>query len=653
MSALGRGDTLGISIAGMKFLFTFCFPALFAIPAAAETYTFKEAQALVKKHCLACHHGKSAAGDFNVTKYATPESIEQQPRAWSKMLARVRDGEMPPKGAPAPAMEQREQFVGWLDRTLKTAACADGISPAPFPLRRLNRSEYAATMRDLLNIHINAGAALPADGAGGEGFDNAAETLFLSPIHAEKYLEAAKHALEYGAKDPRARVKFIIAEPGPDVTAEQAARTILEAFLPRAFRRPASGEEVERYLALFGAAQRRGDPFDDAILYALSGVLVSPHFLFRLEAPGATPEPQLAGDYEMASRLSYFLWGSMPDEMLFELAAQGKLRDAAVVDEQVERMLKDVRAREFAESFVEQWLGTRELGRDIKPDPSLFPDYYDAEMQGAIRYEPILFFQELLADNLSLLNLLHSSFTVLNNKLEKHYALDLPERMRQQPRRAELPEGSPRGGLLGMAAVLAVSSYPHRTSPVLRGKWVMEAILGTPPPPPPPDVPELKEEHEGETPRTLRERLTEHRKNPVCASCHDRIDPLGFALENYNVLGQWRWEEAGKPIDAAGELPGGVRFDGPDQLKTALLDRKDDFVRNLAAKMLGYALGRGLTLEDYCTVEQIAEALAKDDYRAQTLIREVARSVPFRYKPGTVPAMAVAGYDLRKQEGAR
>ena len=295
-------------------------------------------------------------------------------------------------------------------------------------------------------------------------------------------------------------------------------------------------------------------------------------------------------------------------------------------------MLKDSRTREFAERFVEQWLGTRELGRDIKPDRTLFPMYYDAETQSAIRYEPILFFQELLAQDMSLLDLLDSSFTILTNKLQRHYGLTLPDKLGQQPKRVELPEDSHRGGLMGMAAVLAVSSYPQRTSPVLRGKWILEAILGTPPPPPPPNVPELME-HAGATPQSLRERLTLHRANPACASCHNRIDPLGFALENYDPLGRWRSEEGGKPVDDTGELPDGTRFAGPEELKAVLLARKEVFLRNLTSKMLGYALGRGLRLEDSCTVDRIVEKLGESDYKAQTLVREIVLSDAFRTVP--------------------
>lgn len=613
-------------------------PALaLAAPAPEPPFRFQDSQAFLKKYCLACHMGDKPAAGFLLSRIAAEQSLNDTPRLWNRVLARVRDQEMPPRNAPAPPPALRDRFTSWIDHTLRTAACADGITPARAPVRRLNRTEYAATVRDLLNIHINAAQSLPADGAGGEGFDNAAETLFISPVHAEKYLDAARAALEYAATDTRARARFMPHEPSSDLAPDAAARRNLEAFLPRAFRRPAAPGEADRYLALFRTFSKRGETFDAAMLYAFQAVLVSPHFLFRVEEPNPAPSPRPVPDYALASRLSYFLWSSMPDNEVFDLAAKGRLSGPEVLAQQIARMLKDVKAREFAESFVEQWLGTRELGRDIKPDPKLFPAYYDAELQAAFRYEPVLFFQELLANDLSLLNLIDSNFTFLTNKLTRHYGITLEKRPGQQPLRTELPPGTHRGGILGMAAVLASTSVPTRTSPVLRGKWVLDNLLGTPAPPPPPNVPPLEEAHAASA-KTMRERLLQHRQNPVCASCHNKIDPLGFALENYDVLGRWRTEDAGQPIDAKAELPDGTTFEGAEGLKRILMERRTLFFRNLTAKMLGYALGRSLTLEDHCAVDQILTRLEQNNYSAQTLIREIVLSVPFRMQPAAAPA---------------
>ena len=572
--------------------------------AAVERVT---AQKFVTQYCRGCHIGAKPAGGVAVTSVETLEPEAQ----WQRVLTRVREHEMPPKQAPGPKLEEREQFVAWLDGRLHAAACADGIQAPVTPLRRLNRNEYAATIRDLLNVHINAGQALPVDGAGGEGFDHSAETLFLSPIHAEKYLEAARKALQYAAGNTKSREVFLAGGPG--------AQGVLERFLPRAFRRPAEAKEVARYVALYEQWRKRGEAHEPALLHTLEAVLLSPHFLFRLEK----------GDFALASRLSYFLWGTMPDQELYLLASSGKLRDAGVQRQQIQRMLKDGKVTEFSTRFVGQWLNLRELGRDIQPDAKLFPEFQDEELASAMRYEPIMFFEEVLRENLPLTSFLDANFTVLTNKLARHYGFD-SKGLSQQPKRFELPADSVRGGLLGMAGPLAVSSLPTRTSPVLRGKWVLDAILGTPPPPPPANVPELPENVAGAAPKTLRARLEQHRANAVCATCHDRIDPIGFGLENFDVLGRWRNRDAGQRVDASGVLPDGTRFNGPRELRLALVGKKKLFLENLSRKMMGYALGRGLTAEDRCAIDEIMERMEQDGARAQTLVEGIVRSQAFQ-----------------------
>jgi len=584
--------------------------------------------------CSACHLGNSPAGGFDIRSVNTSASFAEHPDTWAKIALRVHNGEMPPS-APLP-VEPREAFVEWVRANLRTSACSQGIAPGPAPIRRLSRSQYTATLRDLLNVHVDVGAILPQDGAGGEGFDNAAETLFLSPIYAEKYLDGAKTALNYAFKDARARARFLIASPGPGVTSEAAARAVLGEFLPRAFRRPLERSELDFYLGLFSSAIARGESFDDSMAYSLAGVLISPQFLFRSEPPNPSGQIRPVDNYSLATRLSYFLWGSMPDGLLTALAETGKLGDPEVLKGQVARMLRNQKSADFARSFVDQWLRIRDLGAGFQPDPNLFPEWNDAELQGDIKNQPVLFFREILANDLSILDLLDSKWTIATKKLQKvlYDTAIKPARPnnQEQPQRIELPEGTHRGGLLGMSAVLAISSHPHRTSPVLRGKWLLDTILGTPPPPPPPDVPKLDETAAAAAPSTLRERLARHRANPACATCHSRIDPLGFALENFDVLGRWRSEEAGKPIDARGELPDGTTFEGPDQLKAALMLKKDLFVRNFVRKMLGYALGRGLTFQDSCTVDSIVGELERNHYRGQALIDAVVMSVPFRYQ---------------------
>ncbi len=590
---------------------------------------FEATQKFLVTYCKNCHSGKSAVGGFRLEKVSDMASFSADPHAWTRLALRVRNGEMPPKGLPAPALNAREEFAAYVDQTLRTTACAAGITAGPSPLRRLNRDEYTATVQDLLDIHLDIGHALPIDGAGGEGFDNAAETLFLSPLHSEKYMETAKLAMDFAAKEHKSRTRILVAKPGPGVTPDQAARKILAAFLPRAFRRPVAEADLLPYLDLFRAARKAGQDFEPAIFFALRGALVSPLFLFRTE-----PVETVDG-YALASRLSYFLWGSQPDELLTDLAASGKLQDPEVLRQITRRMLKNDRSWNMARRFTDQWLHTRDLTGDKAPDAKLFPTYSsDEELRGDIRIQPQQFFRELLVRNLSVLNLIDSKYTIGTSNLSKHFGFKLAVRANQakQPQWVELPENSNRGGLLGMPAVLAVSSYPYRTSPVLRGTWILDSLLGTPPPPPPANVPALEEAAAGAAPKSVRERLEKHRSNPVCAGCHTRMDPLGFALENYDSIGRWRDEDAGKPIDNSGEMNDGTKIQGPAQLKAALMAHKELFVRNLTNKLLGYALGRGLTLRDSCTVDAIVAEVKAKDYSSQALIESIVLSIPFRQK---------------------
>lgn len=614
---------------------------LIALPVQAATFTFDDSQAFLKTYCLKCHDGKGGAAGFSLQRVGTPASLKTDTRKWTSLTHRVRNGEMPPKGSPAPSVDLREQFAEWVDASLRAQACEAGVVPGPAPIRRLNRDEYTATIQDLFDIHLDIGASLPADGAGGEGFDNAAETLFLSPIHSEKYMELARMATDFAAKEHKSRTRVLIAAPGPGVTSHQAARKILEAFLPRAFRRPVTEADVAPYVDLFGAALKQGKSFEEAVFFSIRAALVSPLFLFHLEPPNPTAQVRPLEAYALASRLSYFLWGSMPDELLFDVAASGKLHDDEVLAQLIRSMLRNDRSRIFAQRFIEQWLRTRELATDKAPDAKLFPAYAaDEELRSDIRLQPSYFFREMLIRNVSLLNLIDGKYTIGTSTLAKHYGVQMPvnKNAAKQPQWVELPDGTNRGGLLGMAAVLTVSSYPYRTSPVLRGAWILDSMLGTPPPPPPPNVPKLEEPPEGASPKSVRERLTMHRSNAVCASCHNRIDPLGFALENYDVLGRWRDEDGGKPVDNSGELIDGTKFNGPAELKAVLIERKDLFVRNLASRLLGYALGRGLTLQDSCTVDQIVSQVRENGYSSQKLIEAIVLSKPFRFqKEGTKP----------------
>ncbi len=406
---------------------------------------------------------------------------------------------------------------------------------------------------------------------------------------------------------------------------------ILSKLVRRAYRRPAMAQDVEALVRFVGMAERQGQTATQGVQLALQAMLVSPHFLFRIERDPDPTDPgavHRVNDLELASRLSYFLWSSMPDEELLELAEAGKLSQPETLHAQVDRMLADERSASLAESFAGQWLETRNLDQ-VNPDPQKFPEW-SAELREAMRTETRLFFEAMLRENRPLSEFLTAKYTFVNRRLAKHYGIEGVKGRRFRRVELETPE---RTGILGHASVLTVSSYPTRTSPVIRGKYVLENILGTPPPPPPPNVPALDDSGVGSS-GSLREKLEQHRANPVCASCHDRMDTLGFGLENYDAIGRWRSEDGDFPIDSSGTLPSGETFDGPEGLTAILESQIEDFVRCLTEKMLTYSLGRGLEQYDRRTLDRIVERVGEDDNRFQALVHEIVGSLPFTMRRG-------------------
>jgi hypothetical protein len=406
-------------------------------------------------------------------------------------------------------------------------------------------------------------------------------------------------------------------------------RRLLRRFATRAFRRPVTRGETDRLLQLFHLAQEQGDSFQQSVKLSLQAVLVSPHFLFRGEVQPEPDNPAAVhpiNEYALASRLSYFLWSSMPDAQLFNLARNGKLR--ANLETQVERMLQNPRSSALVENFAGQWLQLRNL-EIVKPDAERFPDF-DDELRRAMRQETEVFFDHLLREDSRVIAFIDADYTFVNERLARHYGiLDIAGDNFQ---RVALT-GTHRGGVLTHASILTLTSNPTRTSPVKRGKWVLDNLLGTPPPPPPPDVPEL--ESQEELTGTLRERTEQHRDNPNCISCHERMDPIGFGLEHFDGIGAWREFDGETAIDASGRLVTGESFDGVDEMRAILAERRrDDFVRCLTEKMLTYALGRGLEFYDACAVDQIVMELEAEDYRFSSLIHAIVRSVPFQLRRG-------------------
>ena len=432
-------------------------------------------------------------------------------------------------------------------------------------------------------------------------------------------------------RDTASGRRLFVCHPADASEERPCATEILSRLARRAYRRPIAAADLGALLAFFDEGRTRGG-FEAGVELALRKVLVSPEFLFRVErdptdAPSATPY-QLS-DIELASRLSFFLWSSIPDEELLEIAERGRLADPAVLEQQVARMLADPRSAALVENFTGQWLYLRNM-QLVMPDPKTFPEF-DDNLRDAFRRETELFLISQLGEDRSVLELLEADYTFMNERLARHY--DVPGIYGSHFRRVSLP-GTSRRGLLGHGSILTVTSYANRTSPVLRGKWLLENILGTPPPPPPPNVPALRESGEdGVPPSSVRERMELHRRNPVCASCHAQMDPLGFALENFDAIGRWRTTgEGGTPIDPTAVLPNGVTISGPGELARVLVEQPDRFASTVVEKLLTYAIGRGVEYYDAPAVRAIVGAAAARDYRWSSLISGVVTSAPFQMR---------------------
>jgi hypothetical protein len=426
-----------------------------------------------------------------------------------------------------------------------------------------------------------------------------------------------------GSGETASRRKIFVCRPRGRTDEDECANRIITTLARRAYRRPITKDEIPSLMTPYTAARDAGG-FEAGIRLALQRVLVSPDFLFRVEvdpANVASGSAYRVSDLELASRLSFFLWSSGPDEELLDLAERGRLRDRGVLDRQVARMLADSRANTLVSNFVGQWLYLRNV-HAVLPDPSAFPDF-DENLRAALGRETELFFESILREDRSLLDLLRADYTFLNGRLARHYGI---AGIHGADFRRVTLTNEERKGLLGKGSVLTVTSYPNRTSPTLRGKFVLENLLGSPPPPPPPNVPSLKEDKDLSL-LTMRQRLELHQASPVCASCHSRMDPLGFALENFDGLGRWRAD-----VDSSGVLPDGTRIDGPVGLRQMLLDRKDQFVTTATERLLTYALGRGVEPYDMPAVRKIVRDAAPTDYRWSSLIAGVVNSVPFQMR---------------------
>jgi mono/diheme cytochrome c family protein len=461
------------------------------------------------------------------------------------------------------------------------------------------------------------------------------QRITLDPVnevglpHIENFIIAGPYKAT-GPGDTPSRRNIFACQPGAGKEDVTCAREILSTLARHAYRRPVTDNDLEPLLSFYQAGRNAGGSFDEGIERALRLILSDPQFIFRFERdPGTIAQGSVyrLSDLELASRLSFFLWSSIPDDELINVASQGKLKDPAVLEQQVRRMLADPRSESLVTNFAAQWLFLRNM-KNTFPDPQEFPDF-DDNLRQSLQKETELFVGSIFKEDHNVLDLLNANYTFVNERVARHYGI--PNVYGSRFRKVTLTDDN-RRGLLGQASILAVTSHTTRTSPVVRGKWILSNLLGTPPPPPPPDVPALKENSEGGKPRTVRERMQEHRANPTCASCHNIMDPLGFALENFDATGRWRSTDSGAPVDTAGKLIDGTAVNGPASLREALLSRPDVFVRTLTEKLMIYGLGRGLDYNDMPAVRSINREAAKNDYRFTSVILGIVKSTPFQMK---------------------
>jgi hypothetical protein len=740
------------------------------------------------------------------------------------VVTKLRTGEMPPPGRPRPDVASAHAIAEALERELDAAADAKPY-PGRVPVHRLNRSEYANAIRDLLGLEIDGRALLPSDDADQEGFDNVASVLSISPALLENYLSAARTISRMAVGDPAMRPKidtfkiskalvqddrlgddlpfgsrggtliryyfpldaeytvkvllrrqeydyiigmgerhqldfrldgtllkrfsvggeakgmttpenfagntqgdpdfeeymhtadahlelrvpikaglhevgisfvkrfwqpegilqppqtgfgrttneyyygnpavelvfiggpygapvrgdsvsrssvFLCRPPSTSLRAgrdaasqEPCARKILSTLAARAYRRPVTEREIDVLLGFYKEG-RTAEGFDAGIQRGLERILAAPSFLFRVVRPPAGVAAGAAhrlSDLDLASRVSFFLWGSVPDDELREAAVRGTLSDPRALERQVQRMLRDPRSKALVDSFAIRWLELSKIA-GVVPDTELYPEF-DENLRDAMEQETRLFVGSQIREDRSVMELVTADYSFLNARLAAHYGIR--NVYGDHFRRVTFTDGL-RGGLLGQSSILTVTSYPNRTSVTMRGRWLLANLLGAPPPPPPPDIPALDEATEDGHPRSLRERMERHRNSPACASCHQRMDPLGFALENFDAVGKWRTVSDGAAIDASASFPDGSRFDGPSGLRALVVSHKEDFVRTLTGKLLAYAIGRGLDHHDMPVVRKIARDAAAAGYTWSSIVTGIVKSVPF--------SMAVASEDV-------
>jgi len=591
--------------------------------------SFKEVVTpFVDSYCTRCHGQNRQKGGINFGPALKKPSESASSQRWKQALAVVKSHKMPPDNADKqPTDEERQKFRDGIGR-IKFLSSKD---PGLFVIRRLTKVEYGNTLHDLLGVDSKVADELP-DEVFGAGYLNT-----LSPLQSEQYLAIANEVLDRvlsrdDARPSPVQKRFFGKTPSPGTDERMAARKVARSLARAAYRRPPSEAELDVLLRVFDLACENKLAYPEALRLMLKAVLVSPQFLFI--TPAMEPESGQAivplDDYQLASRLSYLLWATMPDAELSALADRGKLHEPAVLKAQVKRLLQDQRSRALFDGFGAQWLGLGSLESKTF-DTDKFPQM-NSVMRSAMYEEARLFFESIVRENRTVASFVDCDYTFLNGTVATLYGLD-KKVTGSGWRRVKLTDAN-RGGILAMPGILAVTSFPDRTSPVKRGVWVLEQVLGEDVPPPPPNVPTLeKQDKQTVENLTLRQRTELHRKDANCASCHKVFDPIGFGLENFDAIGRWRdQDDAGGAIDAAGELPDGKHFASPKELKTIIASRTDELARNLTEKLLAYALCRQLEGYDEIVVDHLMKDLRKDGYGMQTLITEIVTSYPFTHQ---------------------
>lgn len=613
----------------------------------------RDIRPLLSKKCFECHNTGNPKGGVNLDNYKEQERVIKDGQLWLKVLDQIKTREMPPKSEPRLTDGEYNHLVDGINSILQSSL--QQKSPGRVVIRRLGHSEYRYTILDLVGLDFDARNYFPSDGSGGGGFDNQGRALFFTPLKLERYYDAASEIVDSLRSNEalwtklvplryhqnwwqrfRNWFKSVIFDEYEEINPPHlAAQKVLYPFATKAYRRFLKDDEKAKLLTLFNKVYAQNDSletgkrFEEGVAQAFKAVLVSPHFLYRVEE-----EPEHTGSYpvsnfELATRLSYFLWSSMPDQELFNLAYIGKLQDTVVLEAQVRRMLTDPKAKRFAESFSTQWLGVTKL-IDDQPllDPIKYPGF-DMTVREALYRETIEYFYYVLTESKNLLELVNSNYTFLTKDLARYYGI--PGVAGEDFHKVTLTD-SARGGVLGMGSVLVTTSFATRTSPVLRGKWVMEQILGISPPPPPPVVADLTEDEAIHNELGLRKILELHRSKPDCQSCHEKMDPLGLGLENFDPGGRWRTSYGQVEIDPSGVTSDGQEFKGPVELKRILMRERERIARNLSSKMLSYALGRSLLFTDEPALRTLDNCLLNNNFNPERFIIELVKSYPFRMK---------------------